>query len=92
MSEKEMRLTPEQEEALATLLAKLEETKTHTMRCLLCNDPTYERGIVCTERSPSVPIIIGLCYPCRNHPERDQEVQRQVGQYLLSIGRGDLLE
>ena len=86
-----MELTQEQQDAMDTILRKVDESKAGTMRCLICNEPTYDRGVVLTPRPPAVPILIGLCYPCKNLPLYEEEVQRRVGEYLISIGREDLL-
>lgn len=86
-----IKLTPEQEKVIETVLRELDRSKEGLMKCLICNEQTHERGLVCTGPSPSVPIIIGLCYPCKNLPHYDEEIQRRIREYLISIKREDLL-
>ena len=87
----EVTLTAEQEAAIEQVLLRIEQSKFRSMRCMICEEDTYDRGLVCTNPAPSVPMIIGLCYPCKNLPNYEQEVQRRIGVYLRSIGREDLL-
>jgi hypothetical protein len=84
-------LTPEQEVAAQKILERVEETKKGTMRCLICNEDTHDRGLVFTHHPPAIPIIIGLCFPCKNLPAYEEEVQRCIREYLRSVGREDLL-
>lgn len=84
-------LTPEQEAAINRIIEKLERSKQGLMRCLICNEQTEERGLVFTQRPPAVPIIIGLCYPCKNLPLYEEEIQARIREYLISIGRENLL-
>lgn len=86
-----MELTQEQQDAMDTILRKVDESKAGTMRCLICNEPTYDRGLVCAGPAPATVIMMGLCYACKNLPSYEEEVQRCIREYLLSIGREDLL-
>jgi recombinational DNA repair protein RecR len=85
-------LTQEQEEVLTALLQKVEESKKTLMRCIICDEMTHERGLVCVGPAPASTIICGLCYPCKNLPDYEKEVQRRVRDFLISIGREDLLQ
>lgn len=85
-------LTPEQQKAIDNIIHKMEESKKHDMRCIVCEDMTRDRGIVCTGPAPSVPIIIGLCYPCKNLPGYEDEVKARTVDFLIEKGRYDLLQ
>ena len=86
-----MELTQEQQDAMDTILRKVDESKVGTMHCLICDEPTYERALVCAGPAPATVIMLGLCWICKNIPFCEEEVQRRVGEYLVSIGREDLL-
>ncbi len=84
-------MTPEQQEALENILKQVEESRRKPMKCLICEDATYDRGLVCAGPAPASVILYGLCYPCKNLPNFDQEIQRKTVEFLIAIGREDLL-
>lgn len=85
-------ITPDQENAIKALLETMEKSKQFDMKCIICSDMTRDRGLVCTGPAPSVPILIGICYPCKHLPDFENAVRQRVREFLIEQGRYDLLE
>jgi hypothetical protein len=85
-------LTEEQQAAIDDILWKTEESKTRPMNCIVCREPTYDRGLACLGPAPASIILYGICYPCKYLPDFENLAAQGVCEYLIQIGREDLLE
>jgi hypothetical protein len=88
----EIELTSEQEKVLQQILERVERSKEGLMKCLICDEKTFDRGLACLGPAPATTIMYGLCYPCKHLPDMENYIRERIRLYLLSIGREDLLE
>ncbi len=86
-----MDVAQKQFEAIQKIYIEMEESRKKVMRCIICNTETHDRGIICCGPAPASILLCGLCYPCKQLPNMEEEVTRNTAKFLISIGREDLI-